>query len=72
MMIKFRPEDMIDPFDSAETLCRTEDAKDCDGGVCGTAVTNDQGNIVSSLKHDHLIISGYNPLASPRYFVVPK
>ena len=72
MALTIRPEDHLDPYDSHETLCRTENANDCDGVACGTSVTDEQGNMVSVVRHDHLVVSGYNPLASPRYFVVPK
>ena len=72
MVLTIKPEDHRDPYDSHQTLCRTENANDCDGVVCGTAVTDEQGNTFSALRHDHLVVSGYNPLASPIYFVVGK
>ncbi len=71
--ITIRPEDLQDPYGSHPTLCRIEPAPGCDGVVCGTAVFDDQGEPASTIEHDlHLVFSGYNPLASPRYFAVSK
>jgi len=60
-------------MESADTVIRTERLGSCDGTVCGTALSDEEGHPVSCVPHDHhLVVSGYNPLASPRYFAVPK
>jgi hypothetical protein len=70
-MIAIRPEDMRNPYDSEQTLLRIEAAAGCDGAICRTAKTDDNGRVFATARHDlHLIISGYNPLASPIYFAV--
>jgi len=67
MSIKVRPEDLRDPLASEEPLVRIEEAFDCDGVECGTAVADEDGKPMSSVRHDiHLVISGREPLASPR------
>jgi hypothetical protein len=65
-----RPEDQRDPYDSHDTLFRIEIVAHCDGVVCDTAVSDRHGQPASCMMHDHLVISGYNPLASPRYFAI--
>lgn len=74
MDFSIRPEDMRDPWNSDPSLLRDEDAADCDGIACGTAIGDpDTGDPVSSLgRHSHLVASGYNPLASPQYIAVSK
>jgi hypothetical protein len=74
MNFSIRPEEMRDPWNSDASLLRIEDAADCDGVACGTAVSDpDTGEPVSALgRHSHLVASGYNPLASPRYTAVSR
>lgn len=73
MKIIIRPEDHRDPHDSQNILCRIEEAPGCEGAVCGTDASGEHGKSVSTISHDHhLVISGINPLASPRYFAVSK
>lgn len=50
MNFSIRPEDMRDPGNSNTILLRVEDAVNCDGVACGTAVSHpDTGDPVSSL-----------------------
>lgn len=73
MKMTIRPEDHRDPYDSQSILCRIEEAAGCEGGVCGTGASAVDGKCVPTISHDHhLVISGYNPLASPKYFAVSK
>ena len=68
-----RPEDMRNPGDSQDTFVREERVVDCDGLACRTAVADEEGHPISFVPHDrHIVVSGINPLASPRYFVVTK
>jgi hypothetical protein len=68
-----KPEDLRDPGKSEVTMIGEEIATDCDGIECGTAVAGDDGQPTSYIRHDrHLVVYGYNPLASPRYFAVPR
>lgn len=68
-----RPEDVRNPGDSEDTFVREEGVVECDGVVCGTSVADEEGQPISSVPHDrHIVVSGINSLASPRYFVVPK
>jgi hypothetical protein len=72
MSFKPKSEDLRDPLASGETLVRGEDAFDCDGVACGTAVADEDGGTVSFVRHDrHMVISGRNPAASPRYIAIP-
>lgn len=74
-MTEFRigPEDMRNPGDSQDTFVREEGVVNCNGLACGTAVADGEGQPISSVPHDrHIVVSGINPLAAPRYFVVPK
>lgn len=73
MAFTIRPEHLRDPLNSEEILVRHEDAFDCDGIDCGTAVGNDLGAPVSYVSHDrHMIVSGRNPLASERCIAISK
>jgi hypothetical protein len=68
-----RPEDVRNPGDSQDTFVREERVVNCDGLACGTAVADEEGQPISFLPHDrHIVVSGISPLASPRYFAVPK
>jgi hypothetical protein len=67
------PEDLRNPGDSRDTFVREQLVISCDGLVCGTAVTDEEGQPISAIPHDrHIVVSGINPLASPRYFVESK
>jgi hypothetical protein len=69
MSFIIRPEDLRDPFDSAQTEVRIELDPGCDGLVCGNAIEGEDGEPVSCVPHDqHLVISGKDPVASPRRF----
>ena len=71
MKIEIKPEDLRHGMDSEQTLIREEDGLGCDGVVCSTAVNDDDGNPASRCgRHKHLVISGINPLASPRYYAI--
>jgi hypothetical protein len=68
-----KPEDLWGPEGSRETVVRTEDAADCDGVVCGEDLIDDNGQPFSPRgPHDHLIVSGREPKASPRYFAIAR
>ena len=51
MRICIRPEDLRNPADSDETLVSIETVRDCDGVACNTAVTDDDGQLVSCIPH---------------------
>jgi hypothetical protein len=71
MLLKIRPEDLRDPLASEEPLVRIENAFDCDGVECGTVVADEDGKPMSSVRHDvHLVLSGREPLASPRRMAI--
>ena len=74
MSFSIRAEDMRDPWNSDPSMLRIEDADDCDGLACGTAISDpDTGDPISTFgPHSHLVVSGSNPLASPRYTAVSK
>lgn len=68
-----RPEDLRNSGDSHDTFVREECVVNCDGLACGTAIADQEGRPTSSVPHDRrIVVSGINPLASPRYFVVRK
>jgi len=66
--------DLRDPSKSSSTAIRVEDAAHCDGIVC-----NQQGFVYDELgeceavlpaPHHHLVVSGKDPDASPRYYPI--
>ena len=73
MAFTVRIENIRDPLESEQTIVRIERVVVCDGTQCGTAISDDGGGPVSRVRHDHhLVISGYNPLASPHYIAIPR
>lgn len=73
MSFTIRAEDVRNPGNSEVIMLREEDAIGCDGIECGTAVAGDDGTPISHTPHGrHIVVSGYNPLASPRYFAIPR
>jgi hypothetical protein len=72
--ITIGPEDLRSPWDSAPPLFRIDEAISCDGTICGTVIIDPEtGETVSQAgPHSHLVVSGYNPLASPRYTPISR
>ena len=59
-----------DPWDSVWTNVSTEDAGDCDGSVCGQFAVDDFGEQLYPRPHHHLVVSGAEPEASARFYVI--
>jgi hypothetical protein len=73
MSFTIRVEDVRNPGSSEVIVLREEEAVGCDGIECGTAVAGEDGAPISHTPHDrHIVVSGYIPLASPRYFAVSR
>jgi len=73
MSFTIRAEDVRNPGNSEVIMVREEDAIGCEGIECGTAVAGEDGTPMSHTPHDrHIVVSGYNPLASPRYFAISR
>ena len=68
--VTFRAEDLRDPWDSERTLIGEEDAADCDGVVCGEAFSDEYGEMVQPDPHHHIVVSGEEPKASARYYLI--
>jgi len=67
--IRIETADLRDPSESNVTNLRIEFDLDCDGVVCGNAVEGHDGEPVSCVPHDpHVVVSGSDPEASPRWF----
>ncbi len=59
--------DLRDPGDSEEPMLKIKCALDCDGSVCGALGWDERGEQIEADPHFHLVASGRNPAASPRY-----
>ena len=71
MIIRIKAEELRDPFDSERILIREEDAAHCDGGPCGEALFDQEGELLREPgPHHHIVASGENPTASPHYGAV--
>lgn len=80
MMFTWKTADLRDPWQSEIVRMRLEDALDCDGMCCGTAICDPDlpaelagqiGATVSTMgMHWHMVVSGENPEASPRHIAV--
>jgi hypothetical protein len=74
-IIHFTAEDACfqnDPWKSNTTRMRSEDAPGCNGTCEGGEAVLDPatGDFVSLRPHDHLIMTGEDPKAGPRYTAV--
>ena len=70
MIITFKPSDFRDPADSEILMVGVKDASDCDGSVCGMIYTDEFGEEYNPRPHYHLVESGKNPEASPRFYFI--
>jgi len=69
-IITIKAEDLRDPLKSERTRIGEEDAAHCDGGPCGEMLSDLMGEPLSPGPHHHVVVSGENPAASPRYLAV--
>ena len=69
-IIKVTRADLRDPLASEETLVRIEDAGDCEGYVCQTALSDSEGNLCEPGPHHHMVVSGIDPAASARCIAI--
>jgi len=70
MIIRITAEQLRNPFESTRTLIREEDAAHCDGSVCGQVFSDEDGDAVLPGPHHHVVVTGEEPSAAPRYFAV--
>ena len=70
LIISIPVETLRDPNDSASKLVRNEDAAYCDGIVCGQAFQDEDGEMIEPNPHHHVVVSGEEPKAGPRYFPI--
>jgi hypothetical protein len=63
-----------DPWKSGTILMRKEDAADCEGTcMFGEAWRDPEtGETHRGKPHDHLVVTGENPKAGPRWYAVKK
>lgn len=71
-VIKFSAEDIRRPEDSSVTAVRDEDATECNGEVCGNYYEDESGRPIRPALHSHLVVTGFEPPTTPRYFAVPR
>ena len=73
MSFTIRAEDLRNPRNSEVIMLREEHAIGCEGNECGTSVAGEDGTPMSHTPHDrHIVVSGDNPPASPRYFAISR
>jgi len=70
LIISIPKEQFLDPGDSARTLIREEDGAHCDGTVCGQGGSDEDGEWVQPLPHHHIVVSGEEPKAGPRFYSI--
>jgi hypothetical protein len=72
MIIEIPPEAMRDPGDSNQCMLRIDEAADCDGVICGTAIDRPETGEPASSKgqHSHLVATGNNPVTSQKYTAI--
>ena len=58
------------PRDSQQLIMRIEPDLKCHGEICGRAVFSPTGELEDIPGHYHLVESGKNPEAGPRYHAV--
>jgi len=70
-IIRFTAEELRDPFQSALTVIRTEEAENCYGEICDQYYEH-EGNAVKPRAHSHVVVTGRNPETSPRAWPISK
>ena len=70
MRFKFTAASIRDPWESATMAIRIEPAPDCYGEVCNSSVHAPDGELEPLRPHFHVIVSGQEPDAGPRYHAI--
>jgi hypothetical protein len=69
MIIKITAEQVRQPEDSQHVLIANHEASNSDGAVRGELRFEENGKIIVP-PHRHLMVSGEDPPAGPRYFPI--
>jgi hypothetical protein len=70
-ILRFTAEELRDPFKSAVTVVRTEDAEDCYGDVCGQYYEH-EGSALKPQAHSHFVVTGHDPETTSRAWPISK